>query len=124
MNPFKTINKRLEEIEDVLTRDNSDPKDYIGSEIDSKVEQKDFDSLEKSLNKVKATIGERKIDNSSMFALISWGYHVEKSKTIFDEIGEIKDSIKKIEEYLGIERKSKESKVDKYFKKTTKKNAK
>lgn len=121
-NPFKKINQRLAELEDVLTRNIENPTDYIGSEIDGKVEQKDFDALKQSFKDYKEkVIGKRKVDVYSMknsFWYSSLTDIIEiKDKTLFDEIDEIKESIKKIEEYLGIERKQTESKTDKYVKK-------
>lgn len=113
---FKKINNRLAEIEDVLIRDGK----HLGSEIDGKVERSEFDDFKKNV------IGDKKTDFTGGW-LISWTDmysgkgNTIKEKTLFEEIDEIKESIKKIEEYLGIERVKQETKTDKYTKKVTKK---
>lgn len=127
INPFKKINERITELEDVLTRNIDNPTDYIGSRIDGKVEQRDFDDLKQYFKDYKdKVIGKRKVGgystiNSFWYSSLA-GMNIEvKDKTLFDEIDEIKESIKKIEEFLGIERKQTESKTDKYVRKEIKK---
>lgn len=105
---FTKINKRLSELEDVLTRPG---KDNIGSELDGKVEQSDFDYFKKNV------IGEEE-ESGSVLRLYytwdgSWGSGPKK-KTLLEEIKDLKESIKKIENYLGIARLKTES--DKYVK--------
>jgi len=115
---FKKINQRLSEIEEVLTRPakKQGDKKYIGGELDEKVEVTDFEKFKTDV------IGKRKCDMYS-FYITSWidtngniKSNEAKSKTLFEEIDELKESIKKIEEYLGIVREQKELKIDKYVK--------
>lgn len=93
INPFKKINTRLEEL----------------------VQQADFEKFKKEV------IGSPKIDVDRWNDWLRLGHYERKDKTLFEEIDEIKESIKKIEEYLEIERKQTELKTDMYVRKPIKK---
>jgi hypothetical protein len=93
-------------INDVLTRESTNgKKEYVGSELDGKVEQKDFDYLR-----------ERVIGSSTQRNLNSLFYRAFiEEKTLFQEIESLNERFDKLEKHLGIERVQKEEKIDKYI---------
>lgn len=112
---FKKIESRLNEIEDVLTREVKDGEtNYIGSEIDQKLEINDFKHFQDNV------IGKNKnctSTNGFIYRTItSFSDSKTKNKTLFEEIEALNERFDRLEQYLGIKRIQKEEKVDKYVK--------
>lgn len=99
---IKKLEERVAEFEDLLTN-------YLGSEIDGKVEVKDFIDFQ---NRV---IGSKTVGMKNRYDFLGL-YYTETPKTIFQEIEFLNNRFDKLEKYLGIKYVKEDKKIEEYRK--------